>query len=90
MTYTRVTFSLTDDLIELADTQAIREGKPSRSAHIGDLIKGHERGWICGRLMRTSYTIECNSIGITVIDKGKVIFHGKDAEVTKWLDEVGV
>lgn len=88
MNFKRLMISLTDELIDLADTQAIREGKPSRSAHIGDLIKGHERGWIFGRVTRAGYSIECTSVGITVIDSGKIVFHGVEAEVTKWLDEV--
>ena len=88
MTYTRTTLSLTDDLIDLADTQAIREGKPSRSAHIGDLIKDNEQRWIVNRLKAKGYTVEVESFGLTVIDSGKIVFHGREDEVSKWLDEV--
>ena len=88
MTYTRTTLSLTDELIDLADAQAIREGKASRSAHIGDLIKENEQRWIINRLKAKGYTVETLAFGLTVINKGEIVFHGVEAEVTKWLDEV--
>ena len=41
-TVARVNLSLDPKVLAMADRQAAAEGRPSRSAHISELIKAHE------------------------------------------------